>query len=770
MLSIQENPIIKNSNTMRALGLIFSLLILCLLCINTPLFAQDWQFVAGQYSGVAYAENGTALVVGERGIIMRSEDDGQTWSMPKSTTYRNLRDVAFSQDGNPVIVGDNGLVLRSENNGATWSRVEIEADTALTRIIFPATAGGQGFIAGAGGVFFRSEDGGKSWEGLPDLPETMSDMAFVDAELGFFVAGGRIYRTRTGGQLWSQVYEDTAQVFRGIGFAPDGGLGMVAGLGGVVLRTLDSGQTWAEETLPVPMFGARLTVAANGQIAVAGTLEGSTNTVLVRSNDSGAIWWRQELKQGYTLLSVHGLAQTSDGRGMFVTNVGSIYRTEDAWENMVPVTGIQHEYSLFGIAITTRPAFISGSVGILPNNLIPGGYVRTTDGGITWQAISHGAGRYTVSQCFSETGCLMVRELPSVFIRTTDAGETWNGFRATIDPVVNGSVWDMLFLDSLHGFQVGTANDITGLFLKTSDGGDTFSSQEFEGVTLLTKIDFVTPSTGWIGGGSSAKSSDSSNLGYDYGTVYRTTNGGETWQTVYDAYDIYAYPLLLRFRDEQHGFLAVGGNAYGYPEKFVLLETKDGGDNWSVFSVFDDAPLDIAFFNDTLWYAVGSNASLWESTDAGRTWRREEIAPVPRNSFGYAVGFRDIQLLPDGRTVIASGPGVMLRRVFPDRVTGVEEQPQPHEAAGLLATEPNPARDRLRITWESPVGAPAGTVRFVLYDVAGQEMYQETFRSNGNGRDVLELDVAGLASGVYQGAVLNQHGNVLASRQIVIER
>ena len=73
------------------------------------------------------------FAVGERGTVLVSQFDSHQWdalSAPSLPT--NLNGIAFGKDDTGLIVGNRGVILRSDNAGRQWTPVQI----ALTR---PAT-------------------------------------------------------------------------------------------------------------------------------------------------------------------------------------------------------------------------------------------------------------------------------------------------------------------------------------------------------------------------------------------------------------------------------------------------------------------------------------------------------------------------------------------------------------------------------------------------------------------------------------------------------
>ncbi len=547
----------------------------------------------------------------------------------------------------------------------------------------------------------------------------------------------------------------------------------MSGAGSVILRTVDSGRTWERDSVGFPLEGVSVAVDGDGRALVSGAgVRDPYRAMMARSVDSGRIW--EPVSFPYPMDVRNGLASDvalgKGGNGIVVMDLGIIYRTDDHWETFIPVT--QVEFSIVGSPQWFRSlSFGSEQLGLVPNSHV-GGYSRTTDKGITWLARQFGGGTVRAANFYSETGAYMVKDRPAAMVHTSDGGETWSGTGTETDAENFWVVSQMHFFDSLNGYQVGSTTLIQdqakGFFYRTTDGAATLSGVTFDYPKYMRQSSFVSPSLGWIAGHSSATDQDSSAQGYEYGVVMRTTDGGDTWKTVYDHFGIYAAPLLLRFRNAEHGVICVGGDSYGRPEEVVLLETTDAGESWHVKAGFplQQAPLDIVFLNDTLWYAVGGRLSIWETTDAGETWRLEEIDPLPERS----ASFSEIMLLPDERTVIISGRSMVVRRVFPEKVTGVREADVTNSLNGNIALSPNPAQNRLRVALEQE-GAVKGTQaakRFALYNTKGEEVLSADL--DPLTKTALELDVSSLPSGNYRGALLTEAGEVLSSTGVVIER
>ncbi|MCX6152247.1 MAG: T9SS type A sorting domain-containing protein [Ignavibacteriales bacterium] len=98
---------------------------------------------------------------------------------------------------------------------------------------------------------------------------------------------------------------------------------------------------------------------------------------------------------------------------------------------------------------------------------------------------------------------------------TTNGGKTW-AYQLSKTNILYG----VYFIDSLKGFAVGTNVIMTGGCIKsTKDGGKSWSDTTYEGVGPFRKIKFLDSLNGWMCG---------------TGKIYRTADGGETWELQLD--------------------------------------------------------------------------------------------------------------------------------------------------------------------------------------------------------------------------------------------
>ena len=210
----------------------------------------------------ARAADGSLVIVGRYGKIMRSADRGASWQPLASGETRALFSVAFADAQRGVAVGSQGLVLETTDGGTTWARRDLTTDRQLFLVRF--TGGGRGFIIGEFATLWRTDDSGATWtqlelpwsDLLPELAEQFGtvephlyDVAFCTPDRGWLVGEyGLILATADGGRTWAKQRGGGLFDPHLFAVACTGGESVVvAGQGGQILFSADGGTTWAEE-------------------------------------------------------------------------------------------------------------------------------------------------------------------------------------------------------------------------------------------------------------------------------------------------------------------------------------------------------------------------------------------------------------------------------------------------------------------------------------------------------------------------------------------
>jgi photosystem II stability/assembly factor-like uncharacterized protein len=188
------------------------------------------------------------VVVGERGHILTSRDDGRTWRQASVPTRATLTGVFLHDDTLGWAVGHDGVILRTENGGDDWTLLYSldEEDRPLLNVLFLNET--EGFAIGAYGLFLFTKDAGDTWtEGavseydwhLNHISRTETGLLFIAAE------AGNIFRSDDRGVSWTAMPSPYAGSFFGTLPIKKDTL-LLFGLRGRVFRSEDAGSTWRE--------------------------------------------------------------------------------------------------------------------------------------------------------------------------------------------------------------------------------------------------------------------------------------------------------------------------------------------------------------------------------------------------------------------------------------------------------------------------------------------------------------------------------------------
>jgi photosystem II stability/assembly factor-like uncharacterized protein len=233
--------------------------------------------------------------------------------------------LAATQAGDQLVaVGDRGHVLRSADQGRTWTQVIVPTRAMLTGVSFPDAQ--HGWAVGHDGVILATKDGGRTWtrqDDGKDLESVYLDVYFRDSRHGFAVgAYGKFMVTADGGQTWTaeKPFEDEVHYNRIT--AANGGYLYLSGEAGLLLISRDAGKTWLQSDVPYDgsLFGAL--PLESGRVVIYG-LRGH----ILHSDDHGGNWTEQTnpveaLIMGGTRLNGGAVVLAGQGGNFFLSGDG----------------------------------------------------------------------------------------------------------------------------------------------------------------------------------------------------------------------------------------------------------------------------------------------------------------------------------------------------------------------------------------------------------------------------------------------------------------
>lgn len=264
------------------------------------------------------------VAVGDRGNILFSDDEGETWQVATTPTQALLTAVCFADARHGWAVGHDAIVLATEDGGQTWTQQYADP-----------LGGGADEAAGAEEDYENYDDYGDdydSYEEFDDTPAVVdtSGAPFLDVhceskERVIAVGGyGYVIETRDGGTSWQKRNADMKNPdgwhLYSIRRIPDTSTLLVAGEKGTLLRSRDNGASW--QKLPSPYAGTFFGMTVTDSLVLVHGMQGK---VFV-SRDAGNTW--RELRTGVTR-AVNDGAVLSDGTIILAGQSGAVLVSHD---------------------------------------------------------------------------------------------------------------------------------------------------------------------------------------------------------------------------------------------------------------------------------------------------------------------------------------------------------------------------------------------------------------------------------------------------------
>ncbi|MBC5862730.1 YCF48-related protein [Flavobacterium turcicum] len=471
--------------------------------------------------------------------------------------------------------------------------------------------------------FFQNINSQTNWELLNPKPSSNIglDIRFVSAGRGFIINSNEILETLDAGISWQK--KQNINSANDLNF--NGNIGFIVGNNGYVLKSSDSGTSWAQiQTGFIDNFNTVNILNATDIII-------SSSNSIIKSSDGGSSWTKKTIpnntvnktffvsplighaacNDGKMLKSVDGgvtwyITQSSNivpsdllmvhfinqNIGFYTKEHSDLYKTIDGGESWSKINGISD--AIYAISfINENIGYITGDGGVI---------FKTIDGGTTWKWSGFQNGRFNNSTLyglhFLDENIGYATGARGRIIKTSDGGKTWIENSPTYDDIKQ-----IQFIDNNIG--VAAVGD---KFFKTVDSGKNWkniSSLKLNQSIFAGKFQFVNNSIGYA--------TTSSTYG---GQVYKTLDEGVTWTILNNGNDIIDEGISsIFFLDKNIGFVSGGFN------QKKVMKTTDGGTTWQ--QVLDQSFGQIQFVNDQIGYAhrIGySGGRIYKTQDGGSTW------------------------------------------------------------------------------------------------------------------------------------------------------
>jgi photosystem II stability/assembly factor-like uncharacterized protein len=218
--------------------------------------------------------------------------------------------------------------------------------------------------------------------------------------------------------------------------------------------------------------------------------------------------------------------------------------------------------------------------------------------------------------------------LPALCIFSSCKKESIELLTQEVDSHISLPLFNLFFVNDSIGYACGGDKYFIGIFLKTYDGGKTWTSPD----SIIPKAAyaqyFFNAQEGFV-------------AGYDTWLAY-TNDSGRSFISNPD------YKLEtngIAFGDRMHG-VRVNGSGYGDGR---IQSTSDGGNTWKTDSLLNS--LKCVVYSDANTAFVGGYGVIYKSTDAGQSFFPLEIrgdffvaADFPSATVGYFAGFQGMIL------------------------------------------------------------------------------------------------------------------------------
>lgn len=361
---------------------------------------------------------------------------------------------------------------------------------------------------------------------------------------------------------------------------------------------------------------------------------------------------------------------------------------------------------------------------------------KTTNGGQSWTKVLDKPGTYFrcigfIDSLHGFAGNIGAGYFPNVsdtnpLYRTDDGGASWQ-----VVSSITGDLPTGLCAIQVLSPQVIVAAGRVGSpthFMKSTDGGATWTSQSMAThLAMITDVYFSSPDTGFVYGGTDA------NIQLAHAKILRTTNGGQSWISVYESTRPFEIIWKAHFPSATTGFATLLSYAPNTLERFVL-KTTDAGLNWTELPLVSTGAkvFGVGFLDENTGW-VGCDQSIYETTNGGQSWTAKNVGQYVNK----------IRVIRTPTADVAYGIGVRIYKMTKSTTPAELLELNPPR---LFRAYPNPASDT--VTLEFNLEDPAA-IRFQMLDQQGKIVLETPYAVKKAFRQTETLSIGHLPAGTY---------------------
>ncbi|NBP67390.1 MAG: hypothetical protein EBU52_01465 [Cytophagia bacterium] len=561
-----------------------------------------------QTSGKLYAVSSTRLY--------SSSDGGNTWILVSSNAFSNAKFIKVAPNGFLFIVNTSGKVYRSTNGGTSWPLGDI-IDLPGSPSVRSMAIGSTGFIfIGTNNNLIYRSNTANSVIGFTQLNNTRGLTSGSIGQVSSISISGTTlyvntqegpYKSTNNGDTWTSIktgisdtdFYDNQLVSTGttvyyLSKRFNGTSGITEG---TLWRSTNEGTTWTSLTHPMSIYGGTNSTAKGIYIYDTNTIYASLLKGVFKTVDGGNNW--VEANTGITSVFMYDpdkLVMTDNGRLIRISGAGlGLFLSTDDGQTWDFLYNNPLNVQFVGVKKIGSTIYAYGQR-----------IVKSTDNGGTWTTVFSGSflgcGSYmayfdnlntTAFYSLATYNCTL--NTPQYhLLKSADAGVTWtNNLITGLPPSANA------YISSLSGIHVGSDGNV---YLQLYN----FSLSKYQ----LFKINSTT-----------FQATDISPAGFDL------SDG------------------VTIFEDKIYVTTVTGG--------FKMLISTDGGQTWTQKST-PNVYGRIRVISQNTIYLLGTNASVYISTDGGDSW-------IDTGNFGTGKFAYDVVISPSNFAYVGINYGSVFK-------------------------------------------------------------------------------------------------------------
>jgi photosystem II stability/assembly factor-like uncharacterized protein len=341
-----------------------------------------WEFQSPLY-GIFVTNSGYGLATGGSGLMIASDNNGDSWAEQLSGTDYNINSIFFINKNEGWIGGKyllaSPFIMHTTNSGKTWNTQYTYSDFtgSVKNIYFINDQYGWATWPGYG--LLKTTNGGNDWNYLSVF--NISSVYFINENLGWGVYPTHnnfedaIFKTTDGGITWSSKSTQSSTSI----FFIDENIGWAVGDGGSILKSTDGGETWVTKSSGTTKdLNYIKFYNPNSGICI-----GNAGTILL-STDGGETWVPQN---SGTTNDLNFGTFTSINNVRIVGDQGTILNTSDLGNNWNSYSGLTSD-DLFSIYfIDGNTGWIGGKHSTIFNYAtIPSLSLTSPNNGVVWKS------------------------------------------------------------------------------------------------------------------------------------------------------------------------------------------------------------------------------------------------------------------------------------------------------------------------------------------------------------------------------------------------